>query len=402
MSVLEGIRVIEWGEFVSAPFCGRLLAGLGAEVIKVERPGSGDEARHHGPFPNGVPNPEASGLFLHLNVGKRSVALDPALPEGRDLLRQLLADADVLLTNYRPSAVEGMGFAPQDLLAINPRLIVTTVTPYGWTGPYRDLAGYDITVLALAGVSFSVGEPEREPLAPPYFMGDYQAGLTASSATVTALLARDSTGRGQHVDIAAFEPWATYHAGAAVTTFVYQGVTGHRAGRRRPDLYPYTLLPCKDGLLCLIAREGRQWKRFLLDVMQREDLANHERYRDRRTVAEQYPEEMDALLAPWLMERTREEIFELCRRGRAPFAPVRRIDEALGDPHLAARGFFRQLGHPVAGPLPYAGAPFQMSDAPWRMDRAAPTLGEANEDIYCGLLGCDAGRLEELRLAGVI
>jgi crotonobetainyl-CoA:carnitine CoA-transferase CaiB-like acyl-CoA transferase len=233
-------------------------------------------------------------------------------------------------------------------------------------------------------------------------MSDYQAGLTAASAIMTALFAREDTGRGQHVDIAAFEPWATYHAGATVTTFVYQGVTGHRDGRRRPDLYPYTLLPCKDGLLCLIAREGRQWKRFLVDVMQREDLADHERYRNRRVVAEEYPEEMDALLSPWLMERTREEIFELCRKHRVPFAPVRRIDEVLNDPHLAERGFFRTIDHPVAGSLPYTGAPFQMSETPWSMHSAAPTLGEANEEVFGVRLGCSKEALNALQLSSVI
>ena len=402
MRVLEGVRVVEWGEFVSAPYCGRILAGLGAEVVKVETPGSGDEARLHGPFPNDQPNPEASGLFLHLNVGKRGVTLDPAKPEGLALFRRLLSETDILVTNYRPSQVEALGLGPEDLLALNPRIIAATVTPYGWTGPYRNLPGCDLTVLALAGVSFSVGEPDREPLTPPYFMSDYQAGLTAASAIMTALFAREDTGRGQHVDIAAFEPWATYHAGATVTTFVYQGVTGHRDGRRRPDLYPYTLLPCKDGLLCLIAREGRQWKRFLVDVMQREDLADHERYRKRRVVAEEYPEEMDALLSPWLMERTREEIFELCRKHRVPFAPVRRIDEVLNDPHLAERGFFRTIDHPVAGSLPYTGAPFQMSETPWSMHSAAPTLGEANEEVFGVRLGCSKEALNALQLSSVI
>lgn len=402
MSILEGITVVEWGEFISAPFCGKLLAGMGAEVVKVERPVLGDRARQYGPFPDDVPNHEASGLFLSLNLGKRSVTLNAESATGRDLLRRLLERADVLVTNHAPGYIEGLALDYERLREVNPRLVVTTITPFGWTGPYRDYPGYDITVMALGGILFSVGEPGRAPLAPPCFQSDYQAGLAGASATVTALLAREATGRGQHADIAAYEPFSTYHSGATATTFVYEGVTGHRAGRRRADLYPYTLLPCKDGLLCLIARDGRQWKRFLVDVMQREDIANDPRYRDRRVVAEQYPEEMDALLEPWLRQHTREEVFALCRQHRVPFAPVRRVDEVLADPHLAERGYFTEVEHPVAGRLPYPGAPFQLSEAPWEVRGPAPALGEANEEIWCQRLGHSREEMVRLRQAKVI
>jgi crotonobetainyl-CoA:carnitine CoA-transferase CaiB-like acyl-CoA transferase len=401
-AALQGLKVVEWGEFIAAPYSGKLLADMGAEVIKVERPGVGDVSRHHGPFTSDGPNPEASGLFLYLNGNKLGVTLDVAQPPGLALLRELLQGTDLFITSYPPSLVEQSGLDYQSLKADYPRLIVATITPYGWTGPYRHFQGYDINVCALGGVTFSVGEEGREPLTPPYQQGDYQAALSAVGGSLTALLARGVSGQGQHVDIAASEVWATVHSGGAVTTYLYQGVTGHRAGRRRRDLYPYTLLQCKDGQMCLIARDGYQWKRFLVEVMGREDLANNPRYRDRRVLAEEYPEEMDRELLPWLEQHTREEVFRLCLEHHIPFAPVRRVDEVATDPHLAARQFFATVEHPVAGPVQQPGAPYKFSATPWRLDRPAPLLGQHNRKIFGDRLKHSPGELDNLAQAGVI
>ena len=399
---LSGLQVLELGESVSAPYCGKLLADMGAEVIKVERPGEGDVSRREGPFPSDVPDDEKSGLFLNLNTSKLGITLDFLAPKGRDILMELLKEADVLIENNPPKLMESLELDYNSLRQVNPRLIVTSITPFGWSGPYRDYKGYDINILAFGGVSNSVGDPEREPLTPPLGQGEYQTGLSAAAGTLLAVLARGVTGMGQHVDIAGHQVWATIHQGAAVTTFVYIGSTGKRKGRTRGDLYPYTLLPCKDGYMCLIAREGRQWKRFLVEVMDREDIANNPRYRDRRVVGEQLHQEMDALLRPWFMERTKEEIFKLCREHAVPFAPVYDIGEVVNNDHLRARGFFEEVTHPAAGTYTYPGAPFKFSSTPWQISRPAPLLGEHNSDVYGTRLHYSPEQLGDLSRAGII
>jgi CoA:oxalate CoA-transferase len=401
-SALQGLKVVEWGEFVSAPYCGKMLADMGAEVVKVEPPSVGDGSRSIGPFPKGRANGETGGLFLYLNGNKLGVTLDLGREAGISLMKELLKEADAFITNYSPSTVEALGLDFESLQESHPQLIVATITPYGWTGPYRHYKGYDINICALGGVTFSVGEEAREPLTLPCQQGEYQAALGAVAGILTALMAREITGRGQQVDVAGAEVWATVHSGGTVTTYLYQGVTGQRAGLRRRDLYPYVLLQCKDGQMCLIARDGYQWKRFLVDVMGRDDLAEHPRYRDRRVLAEQYPEEMDQQLLPWLMRHTRDEIFRLCLEQRVPFAPVRRIDEVAADPHLAARQFFVTIEHPVAGLVRQPGAPYRLSATPWQLRRPAPLLGQHNQEVFGDWLKHSPDQLARFQEAGVI
>jgi len=398
---LAGLRVIEWGNYISAPYCAKLLADLGAEVIKIEEPGWGDIARRHGPFPGDVPHPEKSGLFLYLNTNKLGITLNLRTFTGQKILKELLKEADVFVENNPPRLMEELGLDYEHLKELYPRLIMTSITPYGQTGPYRDYRGYDINVCAAAAISFSVGERGREPLIPPLGQSEYQAAMGGAAATMVALLAREVTGRGQHVDATGLEIFATIHSGGTVTTYLYQGITGYREGHRRADLYPYAVLPCKDGYICLIAREGRQWKRFL-EVMGNPAWSKDPRFWDRRAMAEQYADEVDSYILPWLKERTKEEIFALCRQNRIPFAPVRTIDEVVKEPHLEQRGFFVEIEHPQAGALKYPGVPYRFSATPCQVWRPAPLLGEHNEEIYCRRLGYTREELADLRRGGII
>jgi crotonobetainyl-CoA:carnitine CoA-transferase CaiB-like acyl-CoA transferase len=398
---LADLRVIEYGDFIAPAYAGKLLADLGAEVLKIEPPRRGDSLRRHGPFPDDVPDSEKSGLFLYLNANKLGITLDPTTATGREIFLRLVADADVLIENHRPGWLASLGLGYETLAQRNPRLIVTSITPYGQTGPYRDAPAYDITVCALGGIAVDVGEPGRAPLTPPLYQSEYQGGIGGAAATLTALLARNRTGRGQHADVATTELFSTIHSGGAAPTFVFLGPPPGRQGHRRADLYPYTILPCKDGYVCLIAREGQQWKRFL-QAIGWPAWADNPRYRDRRIVAEQYPDEMDQLVLQWLMQHTKEEIFALCRAHRVPFAPLRTADEILADPALAERGYWLELDHPVAGRLRYPGAPYKLSATPWACLRPAPLLGQHNAAIYCGRLGYSRQELVTLYRTGVI
>ena len=230
---LNGVRVVEWGSLVSAPFCGKVLAELGAEVIKVEPPGVGDEARQRGPFPAGQPHPERSGLYLFANLNKRGITLNLQAGPGRELLGRLLESADIFLENQPLALVEELGLDYAALKGQYPRLIVTSISPYGRSGPYRGYRGSDLTANAMSGLSFGTGHPHREPLTTPLHQAGYLAGVGAAFASIVALLGRDLTGRGQLVDVAEAQVIGTLLTGYHLPTYIYRGVAG--LSFRQPD-----------------------------------------------------------------------------------------------------------------------------------------------------------------------
>lgn len=399
---LDGVRVVEWGSFVSAPFCGKMLAELGADVIKVEPPVYGDESRRHGPFPKNVPDAERSGLFLFANLNKRGITLDPQSATGRELLERLLEKADIFLENQQPGLTHRLGLNYQSLTSRFPRLIVTSITPHGATGPYRDHKGYDLTANAIGGMSFGAGYPHREPLTTPLHQASYLAGVGAAFASVAALLGRDISGRGQLVDVAEGQVLAVLLSGYHLPTYIYRGVAGWRSGNRmRLGLFPNCVLPCKDGYVCIDAPQMEQYQRFLA-LLGDQEWVNEPRYRDRRAMSEDYPEEAEALITPWFMEHTKEEILAICLENRVPCAPVRTFGEVLEDPHLNSRDFFQEVEHPHAGNLRYPGSPYRLPESPCRYLRPAPILGQHNQEILCGELGIDPSRLPDMARAGVI
>ncbi len=401
---LTGLKVIEWASFIAGPYCGKLLADLGAEVIKVERP-DGDESRQRGPFPDHVPHPEKSGLFLYLNANKLGVTLNPDTDTGKNILQDMIKTADILIEDHLPSEIEQLGLDYARLREINPGLIMVSITAFGQTGPYKDYKGYAINASALGGQSVCAGERGREPLTPPLCLGHYQSGTAGATAAMAALFGRDLTGHGQHVDISEAQVWATLHTGNQESSFIMHGMKRIRWGHRTPGVYPYTILPCKDGFISMIAIQGYQWKRFLELLGEGsvpEWYANEPRYQDRRELSLKYADEMDSLLAPWLMSHTKKEIYDLCLEKRIPFAPVRNMEEVVNDEHLKVREYFVEYDHPAAGRLKYPGAPGKFTETPWSIEVPAPLLGQHNEDIYCGRLGYAKQELAELRIGGVI
>ncbi|RLC95264.1 MAG: hypothetical protein DRI39_00525 [Chloroflexi bacterium] len=402
---LSGLKVLEWADFIAGPYCGKLLADLGAEVIKIEKPGTGDEARQRGPFPGHIPHPEKSGLFLYLNANKLGITLDPEIFTGKKILTELVKKADILIEDHAPAAMVSLGLDYTSLQGMNPGLIMVSITAFGQTGPYKDYKGYAINASALGGQSVCAGEPGREPLTPPLCLGHYQSGAAGAAAAMAALFARDFSGRGQQVDISEAQVWATLHTGNQESSFIMHGMKRMRWGHRTPGVYPYTILPCKDGFMSMIAIQGYQWKRFLEivgDGQVPEWYANDPRFQDRRELSLKYADEMDALLAPWLMAHTKQEIYAMCREKRIPFAPVRNMEEVVNDEHLKVRDYFVEFDHPVAGRLKYPGAPGKFSESPWAIERPAPLLGQHNEEVYCNRLGYAREDLERLRNAGVI
>jgi CoA:oxalate CoA-transferase len=400
---LDGLRVLEYGSFISAAFCSKLMADMGAEVIKIEEPGRGDESRDYGPFPGDIPHPERSGLYLYLNTNKLGITLNVKTKTGQEIFEELLKNADVLIENNPPHLAEELGLSHSRLKQANPRLVVTSITAFGQTGPYRDYKAYPINCCAVGGVSQSVGHYWREPLAMPISQGNFQAAICGALATMVALLARDVTGRGQHIDIAEADVWATYHVGFGITIHAF----GARDSLRKGYIgggwtYPARrVIPCKDGYMALCAPQLRQWLKFL-DLMGNPVWTENPRYRDRHAMEDDYPEEVDALLTPWFLERTKRELFELFEKNAIPFAPLYNMEDEVNDVHLAERKFFATLDREETSVLKYPGAPYKFSKTPWALNRPAPLLGEHNEEIYCRILGYSREELVMLRRSGVI
>jgi crotonobetainyl-CoA:carnitine CoA-transferase CaiB-like acyl-CoA transferase len=396
-TALDGLLVLDLSQFVAGAFCGKLFAAFGAEVIKIEPP-EGDGARQEGPFPGNRPDPEASALFLYLNTGKQGATLNLKAPEGADILRQLARQADVLIENFAPGAMARLGLAPHALRALNPRLVTVSISNFGETGPYRDYKADSMVEQALGGYLYVNGDPEREPLAMGGHQPEYQGGLHGYSGALVALLAREGSGRGQHVEISLHECMASIHQ-FTVNRYVHTGRVQRRIGNRYQRAHPITIYPCQDGLVSIAISMQDQYERFLR-LIGRADLLADARFAT-TFVCSENDAAFDEAIRPWLLDHTRDEIVYSCQEHRVPAAFVNDVRQVMDDPQLRARGFWRELSHPVAGTWPVAGLPFHMSGTPPELRRAC-LLGEHNREVYAGRLAFDAARLADLKARGIL
>jgi CoA:oxalate CoA-transferase len=402
---LDGIRVVELARHISGPYCGMLLAGMGADVVKIEAPGAGDVSRRCGPFPDDIPHIDQSGLFHYLNRSKKGTTLDIGYAAGRDILLELVQDADILIEDLQPTEAKRLDLTYPQLKAANPDLLVVSITPFGQTGPYRDYKAYAINASAIGGMSTIVGDPKREPLTPPFSLGNFQTGIIAANAVLSALMAGRTTPKGQHIDISEAESWAIFHTGNVVSAFIYSGRKRTRSGHRTFAPYPYTLLPCKDGYVSMIALRGSEWKRFLQIVGDGEVpewYATDERFKDRSKAGLEYADILDKLLNPWLMEHTREQIFSRCREKHVPFTPVRNMDEVIGCEHLNKRRYFEQIKCGDATAYKCPGAPVRFSKSAWNLENSAPNLSEHNHSVFHERLGYSGQKILSLSRMGII
>jgi len=397
-TALDGLKVLEYCQMISGPYCGKLLADLGAEVIKIEEPSAGDVARTRGPFPTDAPHPEKSGLFLYLNTNKLGVTLNLGTASGRELFRRLAEQADVLLEDRPPGEMAKLGLDYASLSAINPRLIVTSITPFGQTGPYRDYKSYHLNLYHASGHSsfFYVAPRERRKeslVVAGGGVGDYDGGLSAAVATLAALFARLATGQGQHIDISKFEALLALER-VMVALF---------ANTPEPPPLPGMVggqMPCQDGYVVVTPVQSHQWQ-ALMEMMGNPAWAQDEKCRDETTRA-QHRDEIQPLLEEWMAQHSKEELYHEGQALGVPIGPVRTLAEIADWPQARQRGFFAELDHPQAGRLEYPTAAYKMSETPWRGERAAPSLGEHNEQIYCGRLGYSKEQLARMAADGTI
>jgi crotonobetainyl-CoA:carnitine CoA-transferase CaiB-like acyl-CoA transferase len=393
---LSGLKVLDFTHYVAGPACTRMLAGWGADVVKIERPGVGDGARRLGPFPGDEPDPEMSGLFLYLNMAKRSLTLDLRSATGQKIARDLAADVDVVVENFRPGVMDAFGLGYEALAQINPRLVYTSISNFGQTGPYRDFEATELELYALSGAMATIGDPAREPIKKGGYLTQYTAGGHAFLTSMAALWSRERTGQGQHIDVAISECMATIVAGQT-KKLVYGGkMAGREVGHQHSD-YPYGVLPCKDGYVSMGARPPSTWP-IIADIIGAPQLAQ-ERFLTRRGRAK-HAAEIEPVLTAWLADRAKDEIFHLGQRRRVALGYVATAKDLLESEQLAGRGFFAEVEHPRAGTWRYPAAPYQLSESAWTAERA-PLLGEHNDEVL-GQLGYDKAALVKLRQQGVI
>jgi crotonobetainyl-CoA:carnitine CoA-transferase CaiB-like acyl-CoA transferase len=379
--MFSGLTVVESGEFVAAPYCGRLLADLGARVIKLE-PLGGDVSRRYGPFPGGVPDPEKSGLFTFLNTGKESVVADLADAGSVERVQALAAHADVWLTGHPRRELAEQGLDWDALSRANPRLVYCALSTFGWSGPYRDRPGGGLHASALAGVTWAIGSPERPPLQLPLAQADFQGGVNAACAILVALYSRHRNGAGQFIDVALAEVLANY-AGIGSTLYLDYGLQFRRDGQRASGSmgpYPLGIFPCKDGLVVLIARTPRDWDRFL-EAMGSPAWSANPRYRDQVAMGRDYPDEVDALVKDLLKDHSREELFRMAREQGFPLAPLRTIQDSLEDTQFAHRNFFETVELQGIGSVKLPRLPFQFSKVKPRPLSAPARLGQHTEAV---------------------
>jgi len=386
--------VLDLSENISGPYSTKLLADYGAEVIKVEKPPLGDYSRRAGPFPNDQPDLEGSGLFLFLNTSKKSITLNLESEGGAQIFRRLVEGADILLENFRPGMMASLGLDYESLAQLNPALIMTSISCFGQWGPYRDWDCSDIIAQAMGGLMGLTGEADRAPLKLPLSQAEFQAGLNAAVATLSALYFRDETGVGQQIDVSLQEAVASILE-SAVTMYHYSGFIRGRMGSRHHLQCPSKVMPARDHYIHV--QSGANWDHFstFLETPQLMEprFASILRYH--------YADEVEGLIQPRLEKHDGHEIFTAAQEWRIPFALVLGIDELPRDPQYEARDFFQEIDHPIAGRLIYPGAPFRMSQTPSDV-RRAPLLGEHNEEVYGQMLDLSTRDLARLRENGVI
>ena len=398
---LSSLKIIEIGDLVSAPYAAKLMADMGAEVMKIERPGSGDRARTRGPFPGDSPHPEKSGLFLYLNANKYGVTLDIAKPEGMSLLERLAAQADLLIHNVWPPEMDRAGLSYERMRKANPRLVMTSITPFGLTGPNRDWRAEELTMWSAGGVCVLNGAgadyPELPPLRTFGSQAGFQGGVHGAVATMGAIMAQLRDGEGQHVDVSVQESIAS-QLEMTFEYWPYMGMIATRLGRK--PIQPVESMQCKDGWIYVCCIEEHQWRAFV-EVMGNPEWAREEIFSDRVKRAENW-EACKIFLEEYVAQHTVLELYRKVQEKRVPFAPVSTMGDLLNSEHLKARGFFVEISHPAAGKQKYPGAPLKYHATPWDMRMPAPTLGQHNEEIFGRRLGLDSARLAELKRTGVI
>ena len=382
---LSHIRVLDLSRIMAGPWAGQILADLGADVVKVERPGAGDDTRGWGPpflkDKSGRDTTDA-GYFLAVNRGKRSIAINLADKDGQRIVRALAARADIVLENFKTGTLEKFGLGYEDLRAVNPTLIHCSITGFGQSGPRRDQAAYDFMIQGMSGLMSVTGEADGKPGGGPQKVGvpivDIMTGMYAAIAVLAALARRHESGHGEHIDIGMLDVGVSFLANQAMN-YLISGRAPRRAGNAHPNIQPQDVFATRDGYLVLAVGNDDQFARFC-EVLERPELAEDERFKANagrvRNNATLTP-----LIAEILATRERDHWVRACERVGVPCGPINSIAEVFADEQIKHRGMLIDIAHAVAGAVPQVASPMRFKNAPLSHERPPPLLGEHTDEI---------------------
>jgi crotonobetainyl-CoA:carnitine CoA-transferase CaiB-like acyl-CoA transferase len=395
LGALEGIRVLDLTRVLAGPFATMMMADMGAEVIKIEIPGKGDDSRAFGPFMNGQ-----SLYYMNLNRNKKGVTLDLKKDEGKEIFLEMVKVSDVVVENYRPGTMEKLGLGYEVLKDVNPGIVYAAVSGFGHYGPYMKRPGYDIIGQAMGGLMSTTGWPGGEPTRTGTAMGDVLGGLSVTIGILAALKNRDFTGKGQKVDVSLVD---SVVASMEIITQIYlaEGRLPERIGNRYETVYPYDSFKAKDGSLVIGAGNEKLYQ-MLCQLMGMPHLASDDRFntipkRNQRHV------ELKAIIEEWCADKTVEELVDMLLAAGVPAAPIYNVAQVVKDPHIAkAREMFVDVKHPKAGDTTLTGCHIKLYDTKPCIRRPAPLLGQHNQQVYSELLGMSDEGLEQLKAKGVI
>lgn len=397
---LGHFRVLELCSLVAGPYCTKLLGDLGAEVIKIEQPGTGDSARNRGPFLNDIPNSEWSGLFIYLNTNKLGITLDVKRKSGKDILLELIKQTDIFVEDNPPLVMEELGLKYDYLASINSRLVMTSITSYGQTGPYRDYKAYELNCWHAGGDGYLLSpqspHPDREPVKGGGLVGECICGLSASMATLTAIYWMMITGEGQHIDISKHDVLVTMDRGE-LAMIANRGVTSSyiQSPRGVPNL-----LESADGYVLIMAGQKGQWK-TVLETLDTPEWAQGEHF-EKWLKGDLEDDDIVLQVKEHIRKYNKADVVGKLQGAGIVSAPVNSSEDVVNCPQFNERAFFTEIEHPEAGNLKYPTAAYKLSETPWKAQRAAPLLGQYNEQIYCDRLGYSRQELVKMRESQII
>jgi CoA:oxalate CoA-transferase len=388
---LEGIKVLDLTRVLAGPYCTMVLANLGAEIIKIERPGTGDDSRDFGPFVNGE-----SIYFISINRGKKSIAIDLKSEEGKELLMDLVKEVDILAENFRPGTMEKLGLGYDKLKEVNPRLIYAAMSGFGHSGPYSKRAAYDMIVQGMGGIMSITGQPGGEPTRVGTSVGDITAGLFGTIGILSALLGRQTTGKGQKVDVAMLDGQVSILENA-IARYTASKEIPEPLGSRHPSITPFEAFKTKDSWVILAAGNDALWAKFC-KVIDREDLINDPKYLTNADRNNNH-DILKPILDDVFTEKTTDEWLEILNNAGIPGSPINSVDKLFNDPQIDARNMLVEVEQPGVGKIKVAGNPIKLSDIPAKEEvpvDPAPSIGQHTEEILKTLLKLDEKKVSEL------
>ena len=392
--LLEGVRVLDLSRVLAGPYCGMCLADMGAEVIKIEAPGKGDDSRANAPIVNGV-----SAYFMNLNRNKKGITLNLKSPEGKKIFEELVAQSDIVIENYRPGVMERLGLGYEELKKINPAIVYGAVSGFGHYGPYSKRAGYDIIGQAMSGLMSTTGWPDSPPTRTGTAISDVVGGMSCCIGILAAYINRLKTGVGEKVDVSLVDSMVS---SLEIINMIYlcTGRVPTPIGNRYEAIYPYDSFQASDGYVIIACGNDKLYNTFK-EVVPLPGLEEERFSTNLQRVQNHAP--LKEIIEAWTRERTIDETVELLLEAGIPASPINTIDRVVKDPHIAgAREMFVDCEHPVAGKLKLTGSQFKFADHKCTVRMPAPLLGQHNEEILTGLLGRTAEEVAQYAAEGVL